>query len=141
MNNLNGLIIFLGAVLGVIIFLTILVLIIKNKIKNVLNKFGYINFNQLKDEIKRGEVAYNTEPKHVTGMTKLLIPKIIKDFPNFSENELYKVISERGNNDFIIYAVLMFINMQLELLILNLKNYYRLISNFQKLFLCPWKKD
>ena len=70
MNNLNGLIIFLGAILGVIIFLAILVLIIKNKIKNVLNKFGYINFNQLKDEIKRGEIAYNTEPKQVTGMTK-----------------------------------------------------------------------
>ena len=89
---MNGLIIFLGVVLGVLIFLTILVLIIKNKIKNVLNKFGYINFNQLKEEIKRGEIAYNTEPKHVTGMTKLLIPKIIKDFPNFSENELYNKV-------------------------------------------------
>lgn len=36
------------------------------------------------------------------------------NFDKVVENELYKVISERGNNDFIIYAVLMFINMQLE---------------------------
>lgn len=35
-------------------------------------------------------------------------------FDKIVEQELYKVIAERGNNEFIIYAVLMFINMQLE---------------------------
>ena len=89
---MNGLIIFFGVILGVLIFLTILVLIVKNKIKNILNKFGYNSLNQLHEQIKQGEIAYKTEPKHVTGMTKLLIPKIVKDFPNFSENELYNKV-------------------------------------------------
>ena len=89
---MNGLIIFFGVVLGVLIFLTALVLIVKNKIKNILNKFGYNNLNQIKEQIKQGELAYKTDPKHVTGMTKLLIPKIVKDFPNFSENELYNKV-------------------------------------------------
>ena len=89
---MSGLIIFFGVVLGVLIFLTALVLIVKNKIKNILNKFGYNNLNQIKEQIKQGELAYKTDPKHVTGMTKLLIPKIVKDFPNFSENELYNKV-------------------------------------------------
>lgn len=89
---MNGLIIFFGVVLGVLIFLTALVLIVKNKIKNILNKFGYNNLNQIQEQIKQGELAYKTDPKHVTGMTKLLIPKIVQDFPNFSENELYNKV-------------------------------------------------
>lgn len=89
---MNGLIIFFGVVLGVLIFLTALVLIVKNKIKNILNKFGYNNLNQIQEQIKQGELAYKTDPKHVTGMTKLLIPRIVQDFPNFSENELYNKV-------------------------------------------------
>lgn len=89
---MNGLIIFFGVVLGVLIFLTALVLIVKNKIKNILNKFGYNNLNQIQEQIKQGELAYKTEPKYVTGMTKLLIPRIVQDFPNFSENELYNKV-------------------------------------------------
>lgn len=89
---MNGLIVFFAIVVGVIIFLTILVIIIKNKLKNILNKFGFNNLNEIGEEIKNGEIRYKTEPKHVTGMTELLIPKIVKDFPNFSEHELYNKV-------------------------------------------------
>ena len=89
---MNGLVIFFGVIIGVLIFLTILTIIIKNKLTDIINKFGFNNLNQLSEEIKKGEIAYKTEPKHVTGMTKLLIPKIVKDFPNFSEQELYNKV-------------------------------------------------
>lgn len=84
--------IFLTIIIGIIIFLTIIVLIIRKKIKNILSKFGYNSLNLLKDGIKKGELEYKNTPKHVTGMTKLLIPKIVKDFPNFSETELYNKV-------------------------------------------------
>jgi len=89
---MNSGIVFLAIILGVIIFLTILFVIIKNKIMNILGKFGFNNFNQLANEIKKGEIEARTTPKHTPGMTKLLIPKIVKDFPNFNEKELYNKV-------------------------------------------------
>lgn len=89
---MNSFIIFLAIVLGVIIFLTILVIIIKNKIKNTLNKFGFNDFGSIASEIKKGEMLERTTPKHTPGMTKLLIPKIVKDFPNFNEKELFNKV-------------------------------------------------
>ena len=89
---MNPLTIFLAIILGVIIFLTILVIIIKNKIKNILNKFGFNDLSSIANEIKQGEVLERTTPKHTPGMTKLLIPKIVKDFPNFNEKELYNKV-------------------------------------------------
>lgn len=81
--------IFLAIFLGTIVFLLFLMLVIKSKIKNILKRLGYSNFKTLKEEIKKGEIESKTNIKHVTGMSKLLIPRIIKDFPNFSETELY----------------------------------------------------
>ena len=86
---MNPLIIFLAIILGVIIFFTILFIIIKNKIKGILNKFGFNNFSEISEEILE-----RTTPKHTPGMTKLLIPKIVKDFPNFNEKELFNKVEE-----------------------------------------------
>ena len=86
---MNTLTIFLAIILGVIIFLTILVIIAKKKITSILNKLGFNSLNQIAEEIKRGEIEERTTPKHTPGMTKLLIPKIVKDFPNFNEKELF----------------------------------------------------
>lgn len=86
------LVIFLGVILGVIVFLGLIYLILKNKIKELLGKFGYSDISTLKEEIKQGEIDAKTNHKHVTGMTKLLIPKIVNDFPNFSESEFYNKV-------------------------------------------------
>lgn len=86
---MNALMIFLGVILGVIIFLILIFLILKKKFTEFLNSIGYKNLSSLMSEIKQGEIESKTNKKHVTGMTKLLIPKIVKDFPNFSESELY----------------------------------------------------
>lgn len=89
---MNILTIFLTIILGVIIFLTIFVICIKNKITNILNKLGFNNIEHIASEIKKGEVEALTTPKHTPGMTKLLIPKIVKDFPNFNEKELFNKV-------------------------------------------------
>ena len=83
--------IFLGVLLGVIVFLLIIALIIWTKIKASARKMGLndINFRNIFDEIKKGinEDRYNE--KHISGMTKLLIPNIERDFKTFNESELY----------------------------------------------------
>lgn len=84
--------VFLGVILGTIIFFTILIMLVKKKIRKILNKFGFNNFNGLIDEIKKGEIVERDTPKHTPGMTKLLIPKIVKDFPNFNEKELFNKV-------------------------------------------------
>ena len=89
---MNGMIIFLAIILGVIIFLIIFVITIKNKITNILNKLGFNSIEHIASEIKRGEIEARTTPKHTPGMTKLLIPKIVKDFPNFNEKELFNKV-------------------------------------------------
>ena len=89
---MNSFLIFVAIVLGVIIFLTIIAVKIKNKIKNILTSFGFGNLNELTEQIKRGEIEERTTPKHTPGMTKLLIPKIVKDFPNFNEKELFNKV-------------------------------------------------
>ena len=85
-------IIFLAIIIGVITFLMIVVIKIKNKIKDILSGFGFSDFNELSKQIKRGELEARNTPKHAPGMTKLLIPKIVKDFPNFSEKELFNKV-------------------------------------------------
>lgn len=86
---MNEIIIFFAVLMGVIIFLGIIFFYIKNKIKNILYKLRVNSFSNLVREIKKGELEAMNTPKHVSGMTKLLIPKIVKDFPNFSEKELF----------------------------------------------------
>lgn len=86
------LLIFLGVIIGVILFLLIIYFRIRNKIKGHLSDLGFNNISELKEEINKGDLAAKMDHKHVTGMTKLLIPKIVKDFPNFSEDELYNKV-------------------------------------------------
>lgn len=83
------LIIFLAVLSGVFLFLIIIYFRMKNKLTGFVKNVGYNNLGEVVKEIKKGDIESKYTPKHVTGMTKLLIPKIIKDFPNFSETELY----------------------------------------------------
>lgn len=82
----------LGVIFGIIIFLGIIAFIIYKKITKFGKDLGFGNISQIKDLIKEGEDRYNNEHKHATGMTDLLVPKIVKDFPNFSESELFNKV-------------------------------------------------
>ncbi len=84
-----NLLIFFAIIIGVIIFLSLMFVNLKLKLLSFLRKLGFSNLDSLINEIKKGEIEAKTNKKHVNGMTKLLLPKITKDFPNFSESELY----------------------------------------------------
>lgn len=85
------LVIFLGVIFGIIIFLSIIALIIWSKIKLSARKLGIdnIKFSSMLDEIKKGVNDANYNPKHISGMTRLLLPNIERDFKTFNESELY----------------------------------------------------
>lgn len=85
------LVIFLGTIIGIIGFFFILFLIIWSKIKLSARKLGLndVNLKSIIDEIKKGSLNAKYNQKHISGMTKLLVPSIERDFPTFNESELY----------------------------------------------------
>lgn len=87
------LMIFLGVILGVIIFLGIIALIIYGNIKSAFQKLGFKvnNLSDVADEMNRIKQEDSTRVRNVSGMTKLLLPTIRNDFPEFNENELYSM--------------------------------------------------
>ena len=85
------LVIFLGTIIGIIGFFLILFIIVWTKIKISAKKLGLTNVNlkSVMDEIKKGMHDANYNQKSISGMTKLLVPSIERDFPTFSESELF----------------------------------------------------
>lgn len=86
------LLIFLGTIIGIVLFLSIIFFIIYRKIKTFGKNFGFSNINELKNMIKEGEMVEKYNHKMVSGMTNLLVPKIVEDFPNFSLSELFNKV-------------------------------------------------
>lgn len=82
----------LGTIIGVILFLLLIALIIYKKIKQVGRDLGFDNISHIKSLVEEGEYEAKYTHKNATGMTKLLLPKIVEDFPNFSESELYNKV-------------------------------------------------
>lgn len=82
----------LGTIIGIIIFFSIIALILYHKVKKTTKELGFNDLKEFKDLIKQSEYENRYEHKNVSGMTSLMIPKIINDFPNFSENELYNKV-------------------------------------------------
>ena len=83
------LMIFLGTIFGIIIFLGLLFLIAYVKLLKYGKRLGFKNLRQIKNIINDDTYEHNDRIKSVSGMTKLLLPSIVRDFPNFSESELY----------------------------------------------------
>lgn len=84
---------FLGVIIGfaliVIIFCTIVFFILKKAVG------GYSNLKQLYKaamNAKNLKIEEYSRQKDVTGMTKLLEPTIIKDFPDFNKEILYNKV-------------------------------------------------
>lgn len=85
--------IFLGVVLGVILFLGILALILYGNLKSAFRKLGFNvnNLSDMTDEMARIKEENSTRARSISGMTSLLLPTIRKDFPEFNENELFSM--------------------------------------------------
>ena len=86
------LLIFLGVIMGTIIFFILIFLILRAKLKIYISKFGFNSISELRDEISKSSEEFKNNPRHISGMTKLIIPNIVRDFPNFSEKELYNKV-------------------------------------------------
>lgn len=82
---------FVYGLLGVIIGFFVILLVIYLILRSALNKAGF-NGRSLIDiynEVKNIEREEKLRNKQVSGMTKLLLPIILKDFPDFNEKEFY----------------------------------------------------
>lgn len=87
----------IGGILGIIIGFLLIILLIYIFIRNLLNKFGYAgkSLQSLYQEAKQAEALEKTRHKQVSGMTKILLPEIQRDFNNFNEKEIYLLV-EKG---------------------------------------------
>lgn len=97
MGNYTGLIIVLVLILIIVMAIYIGVATLKRKARQVSRElFGTSDLRQ-GAEMMREELA--STPKSVSAMTKLLLPKIVQDFPDFEYDEM----KERADNILVDY--------------------------------------
>ncbi len=77
--------------LCIFIVLGIIFLYLYFKLKASIKGLG-ISKSEFMNMIKEGEEDSKYRHKSISGMSNLLLPRIIKDFPNFSESELYSKV-------------------------------------------------
>ncbi len=90
---MNALIIFLGVVIGIILFLGIIALIIWSKIKASARAVGIndVSIKNITRQMHQIKEEDSTRHRSASGMTELLLPNIIRDFPEFNENQIYNM--------------------------------------------------
>lgn len=90
--------ILLGIFIIVVLVLIIVVLSIWFRIKRKARSLGLdninLNFKDMKREVEQIKESESHRAKTVSGMTNILKPNIIKDFPEFNENRLYNLAEE-----------------------------------------------
>lgn len=92
----------LGVLLGFIIVIVILAIIIfaiyKKITSTITDTIGTENLNEIKNaakNIKDLKDEEYTREKNVSGMTKLLEPEILRDFPEFNKNLLFSTVEKQ----------------------------------------------
>lgn len=89
---------FLGAILGVAVVIIVVVLIIYIKIKSTFKKVNInVNVNELAGAVKNIKTIQEqeyTRVKDVSGMTRLIEPRILQDFTDFNKEVLYSKVEK-----------------------------------------------
>lgn len=82
---------FIYGLLGVIAGFFVILLLLYIFIRNMLDKTGFHgkSLKTIYNEIKKSEHEEKLRNKQVSGMTKILLPVILKDFPDFNEKQFY----------------------------------------------------
>lgn len=85
--------IFFGVFIGIIVVIGITFLIIYAKIKMVAKKHGIndISINKMISEAERIKEEDSYRVRSISGMTNILLPIIIKDFPEFNPEQLFNM--------------------------------------------------
>lgn len=86
------LLIIIGSMLGVFLFLGIIVLILYKKFIKAASSLGYSNINEIKEMIKQSDEESKYRIKSISGMSKILVPQITRDYKNFNETEFYNKV-------------------------------------------------
>lgn len=86
----------IGGILGIVIGFLIIVLLIYLFIRSMMNKFGFGDktITSLYNETKEAAALEKTRHKQVSGMTKMLLPEIQRDFKDFNEKEIYLLVEK-----------------------------------------------
>ena len=86
---MSPLLILLISILALIIVILLLIFSVYYKFKKTL---GISNFNSFIDEVKQNDRNNYSSKKDLFGMTRILEPIIVKDFPDFNLSHLYSSI-------------------------------------------------
>lgn len=92
---MSFLLVMLGAIIGiaiVVIIIGIIFFIIHSKIKQTVGPSNMKELINVAKNIQNYEEEEYTRVKNVCGMTKLLEPEIIRDFPDFNKQLLYTMV-------------------------------------------------
>ena len=81
--------ILLGTIIGVILFLFIVFYIVYRKFMKTAKSYGMGSLKNIAEEIRKGTMEVRMRPKQISGVTDLMKRKIARDFPNFSDSELF----------------------------------------------------
>ena len=78
-----------------IVFILIILiggLILFNKARNLTRSLGINDLAHLATMIKESDEEFKVRHKTISGMTDILLPSIMKDFPDFNEAEIYNKV-------------------------------------------------
>ena len=87
---MNILLIGLFIIIGIVVAVLVIVGLLLIKLKLTMREFGYFSLKSLYNDIKQSSYDSFTKEKSIGSQTTLLLPKILKDIPNFSVDEMYR---------------------------------------------------
>lgn len=81
-----------GSFVGVILVILVIALVIYIKIKKILNEHGVKRIRDIKRQADDAIIDISNTPKSVNGMTSLVEPQILSDFPDFNKELVFAKI-------------------------------------------------
>lgn len=86
----------MSVILTIILVLLVIAILIYWQVKRKLRDFSISVFgtSNIIEGIKNQKIALTNEPRSVFGMEKLLLPNIVKDFPNLNISEMKKMVED-----------------------------------------------
>lgn len=83
---------FLGVIIGIIVVIIVIVFIVLKKIQRSLGISGIKSISTLKNFSNDCIIQSSNTPKSVNGMTSLVEPQILSDFPDFNKEIIYALV-------------------------------------------------
>ncbi len=92
----------IGAIVGLLIVIGVIILIVYNKIKTIANPYNLINIGSNFEGIRDIITDTQDDEKSISGLTKLLEPRILQDFPDFNKELIFSKIESNLSQIFNI---------------------------------------